>query len=381
MGKEMIAMLLAGGRGTRLKDLTEDIAKPAVPYGGKYRIIDFALSNCCNSGVHTVGVLTQYQHHTLKNYIGTGECWDLNKREDGLTILSPYDRVKEKGWYEGTAHSIYQNLDFIDSHDPEYVLILSGDHIYKMDYSKMLEHHKKHSADATISVIEVPWEDANRFGIMNMDSDSKQITEFEEKPQKPLSNLASMGIYIFNWKTLKHLLTSDNPDGHTFEDFGKDVIPYMNSENYHLSAYQFKGYWKDVGTVESFWEANLDLLRGDENPLLDDKEWKIYTAQPSQPPLILDESALITQSLLSEGCQVSGHIKRSVLSPGVRVGKGTIIKNSVILPGAVVGDNVKIENAVIDSGTVIESNNHIGYSQEVTLIARKKDHQEEDISA
>ncbi|WP_409293254.1 glucose-1-phosphate adenylyltransferase [Peribacillus sp. SCS-37] len=368
----MIAMLLAGGRGSRLKALTQNLAKPAVPYGGKYRIIDFTLSNCINSGIDTVGLLTQYQPHTLQNYVSSGEIWGLNQRNGGVSILSPYQSESQYNWYEGTAHSIYQNLNFIEEQDPEYVLILSGDHIYKMDYGKMLEHHKEHSADATISVIKVPWEETDRFGIMNMDPDSSRITEFEEKPKKAKSNLASMGIYIFNWKTLKTLLKQMDYDTEAFLDFGKDVIPHMLKANHHLSAYQFDGYWKDVGTVDSFWEANLDLLSADKNPLLHHKDWPIYTANHCQPPLYLDESSTVKQSLISEGCEIHGHIQKSVLSHGVKVGKGSIIRNSVLLPDAVVGENVRIENAVIGSGAVIKSNIGIGTATEVTLVGEKE---------
>ncbi|PLR89139.1 glucose-1-phosphate adenylyltransferase [Bacillus sp. T33-2] len=358
--KEVIALLLAGGRGTRLKKLTEFAAKPAVPFGGKYRIIDFTLSNCRNSGMDTVGILTQYQPHTLQNYINDGKYWDLDRRDAGITFLPPFQSDYMDRWYDGTANAIAQNRQFIQSYDPEYVLVLSGDHIYKMDYNKMLEQHKKTAADATISVISVPWCDAGRFGILSVDPESRQILEFEEKPHNPQSNLASMGIYIFNWKTLHYIFEQLDSAPQARNDFGRDIIPYMLKENYKLYAYEFNGYWKDVGTVESFWEANMDLLSADTNPILQQKDWPILTADHSQPPAYLDGDAVIRQSLVSEGCEIYGDILNSVVSLGVTVGKGSTIKNSVVLPNAVIGENVRIENAVIGGEAYIDSNIKIG---------------------
>jgi glucose-1-phosphate adenylyltransferase len=369
--KQCIAMLLAGGRGTRLKELTHYIAKPAVPFGGKYRIIDFTLSNCSNSGIDTVGVLTQYQRHTLQNYIGDGKHWNLNQKNGGVTILPPYQCELGERWYEGTAHAIYQNLRFIESYNPEHVLIISGDHIYKMDYSKMLKQHIETSADATISVINVPWSEAGRFGIMNIDPDSKKIVEFEEKPEQPKSNLASMGIYIFNWKLLKKYLEKEENNPFSSKDFGKDIIPSMINDNCKLHAYNFKGYWKDVGTINSLWEANMDLLSFESNPILQNEDWTIYTHETSQPPLYLDGKASTHQSLVSEGCKVFGSVENSVLFCGVTVGKGAVIKDSVILPNTIIEENAVINRAVVGSGTVIEANVKLGEEQpfsEITLI-------------
>ncbi|WP_157094528.1 glucose-1-phosphate adenylyltransferase [Metabacillus litoralis] len=354
MKKQCIAMLLAGGRGTRLKDLTENLAKPAVPFGGKYRIIDFTLSNCRNSGIDTVGVLTQYHPHVLQSYIGDGKEWDLSKREGGLSVLPPYQCENGERWYEGTAHAIYQNKHIIEQYDPEHVLVISGDHIYKMDYTKMLQQHVKSKADATISVIEVPWNEASRFGIMKTDENTGQIIDFAEKPKNPTSNLASMGIYIFNWKTLKYYLEQEEHNQFSTKDFGKDIIPAMLQNNLKLFAYEFNGYWKDVGTIDSFWEANMDLLKKETNILLNEKDWKVYTVEQTHPPQYLDVDARVTQSLISEGCEIYGSVENSVLFSGVKVGKGAIIKDSVILPNAVIGDNVHIEKAVVGSGVLVE---------------------------
>jgi len=379
-------MLLAGGRGSRLKELTQYIAKPAVPFGGKYRIIDFTLSNCSNSGIDTVGVLTQYQPHTLQNYIGDGKHWDLNRKSGGVTILPPYQCEQGERWYEGTAHAVYQNLRYIENYNPEYVLVISGDHIYKMDYSQMLEQHIQTKADATISVIHVPWKEANRFGIMNIDTESNRVVEFEEKPKQPKSNLASMGIYIFNWKLLKNYLEKEEMNPFSSKDFGKDIIPAMIQNNQQVYAYQFEGYWKDVGTIQSLWEANMDLLSFQTNPLLQNEEWEIYTHETSQKPLYFDGKASLHQSLVSEGCKVFGTVQNSVLFYGVTVGKGAVIKDSVILPNAVIGENAVINRAVVGSGTVIEANVQVGENNpfsEITLIGdnqtiqsamTKKDH-------
>ena len=333
--KEIVAMILAGGQGSRLGVLTKDLAKPAVPFGGKYKIIDFPLSNCSNSGIYTVGVLTQYKPLELNSHIGIGDTWDLDRRNGGVRILPPYQKEKGGDWYKGTANAIYQNVAFIEMHDPEYVLILSGDHIYKMDYDKMLDFHKEKQADATIAVIDVPLKEASRFGIMNT-NDDLSIYEFEEKPENPKSTNASMGIYIFNWKVLKRALEEDELDELSSNDFGKNIIPKMLEEGRKLVAYPFKGYWKDVGTIESLWEANMDLLK-DENELsLHDDEWKIYSANPVRPAQYIGPEAKIKNSLIVEGCIVNGIVENSVLFQGVHVGENTVIRNSVIMPNTII---------------------------------------------
>ncbi|MES0855415.1 glucose-1-phosphate adenylyltransferase [Geobacillus sp. G4] len=352
MKKKCIAMLLAGGQGSRLRSLTKNIAKPAVPFGGKYRIIDFTLSNCTNSGIDTVGVLTQYQPLLLHSYIGIGSAWDLDRRNGGVTVLPPYSASSGVKWYEGTANAIYQNMNYIEQYDPDYVLVLSGDHIYKMDYQQMLDYHIAKQADATISVIEVPWEEASRFGIMNT-NENMEIVEFAEKPANPKSNLASMGIYIFNWPLLREYLQIDNADPHSSHDFGKDVIPRLLRENKRLVAYPFKGYWKDVGTVKSLWEANMDLL--DEHNELDlfDRSWRIYSVNPNQPPQYIAPEAEVSDSLINEGCVVEGTVERSVLFQGVCIGKGAVVKESVIMPGATVGEGAYVERAIVTPEIVI----------------------------
>jgi glucose-1-phosphate adenylyltransferase len=369
--KQCVAMLLAGGKGTRLKELTKNLAKPAVPFGGKYRIIDFALSNCKNSSIDTVGVLTQYKQESLRNYISDGEKWGLNRKIGGVAILQPkqFDNIESS--YEGTAHAVFENLLYIENQNPEYVLILSGDHIYKMDYSHMVEEHKQSGADATISVIKVPWSETPRFGIMNINPESNRIIEFEEKPIYPKSNLASMGIYLFNWSILKKFLEKEENNPYSTKDFGKDVIPSMLQDNCHLHAYQFNGYWKDVGTVQSFWEAHMDLLSVNTNPILKNEEWIIYTNGLSQPPMYLDGTASLHQSIISEGCKVYGKVENSVLFYGVTVGQGAIIKDSVILPNTIIGENAEIYRTVVGSGSVISANAKIGVStpfSEITLI-------------
>lgn len=358
--KQCVAMLLAGGRGSRLGELTQDIAKPAVPFGGKYRIVDFTLSNCRNSGIDTVGVLTQYQPHVLQNYIGNGRHWDLDQKAGGVTLLPPYQCDSMERWYDGTAHAIYQNSKYIESYDPEYVLVISGDHIYKMDYKKMLDQHIETNADATISVINVPWSEADRFGIMNVSHNTNRIIQFEEKPKMPKSNLASMGIYIFNWKVLKQYLKHEEDDISSSKDFGKDIIPAMLEDNCELYAYKFKGYWKDVGTIQSYWEANMDLLSRETNPILKHPEWPVYTADSLHPPMYLDEGAKIQQSLISDGCQIEGRVENSVLFSGVKVGKGAYIKDSVILHNTVIEDNAVIKRAVIGSDTTVERGVKVG---------------------
>ncbi|MBT2657034.1 glucose-1-phosphate adenylyltransferase [Bacillus sp. ISL-18] len=366
--KKCVAMLLAGGKGSRLNSLTKELAKPAVPFGGKYRIIDFTLSNCTNSGIDTVGVLTQYQPLLLNSYIGIGSAWDLDRKDGGVTVLPPYAESSEVKWYTGTASAIFQNVNYLKQYQPEYVLILSGDHIYKMNYESMLEYHIEKRADATISLIEVPWAEASRFGIMNTNEEMR-ITEFEEKPSHPKNNLASMGIYIFNWSILKEYLEMDDRDPNSSHDFGKDIIPLLLDENKKLFAYPFKGYWKDVGTVQSLWEANMDLL-GDECDLdLFENDWRIYSVNPNQPPQYISPEAIVKESMINEGCTVEGKIEKSVLFQGVTVGKNSIIKESVIMPDAEIGENCLIEKAIvpgevkIPDGTVIRS-----FDDEIILV-------------
>ncbi|WP_066063202.1 glucose-1-phosphate adenylyltransferase [Neobacillus soli] len=369
--KKCVAMLLAGGKGSRLNSLTRDLAKPAVPFGGKYRIIDFALSNCANSGIDTVGVLTQYQPLLLNSYIGIGSAWDLDRKDGGVTVLPPYAESSEVKWYTGTASAIYQNLNYLKQYQPDYVLILSGDHIYKMNYESMLEYHIEKRADVTISLIEVPWVEASRFGIMNTDEDLR-IVEFEEKPANPKNNLASMGIYIFNWNILKEYLEMDDRNPESSHDFGKDVIPALLEENKKLFAYPFKGYWKDVGTVQSLWEANMDLLREECDLDLFDHGWRIYSVNPNQPPQYISSHAIVKESLINEGCTIEGEVDNSVLFQGVTIGKGSIIKESVIMPDAVIGSNCLIERAIVPfdvrvpDGTVIRS-----FDDEIILVTEE----------
>jgi len=373
LGKsEIVAMILAGGQGSRLGVLTKKLAKPAVPFGGKYRIIDFPLSNCSNSGIYTVGVLTQYKPLELNAHIGIGSPWDLDRRDAGVRILPPYQEEKGGNWYKGTANAIYQNTEFIDSYNPEYVLILSGDHIYKMNYDEMLEKHKSSNADATIAVINVSIDEASRFGIMNTREDHS-IYEFEEKPKEPKSTLASMGIYIFNWKTLKKYLREDELDRFSSNDFGKNIIPKMIKDNLKMMAYPFDGYWKDVGTIHSLWEANMDLL--DENNKLNlyDKEWKIYSSNQVSIAQYIGEEALIKNSLIVEGCTVYGNVEDSVLFQGVKIGKKAIIKDSVIMPNAFIGDNVIIEKAIIGSDSIIRKGCRIGDGNEIAVIASSEE--------
>lgn len=370
--KEMIAMILAGGQGSRLGLLTKKIAKPAVPFGGKYRIIDFTLSNCANSGIDTVGVLTQYQPFALNSHIGIGSPWDLDRRNGGVSLLPPFMEESGGNWYKGTANAIYQNIGFVDQYDPEYVLILSGDHIYKMDYSKMLEYHKEKGADATIAVLKVTMEEATRFGIMNADEDNN-IYEFEEKPKKPKSTLASMGIYIFNWKVLKKYLKEDEADKSSSNDFGKNIIPNMLNGCKKLVAYPFEGYWKDVGTVESLWEAHMDLINDDNELNIHDTNWKIYSVNPIRPAQYIGPHAEVKKSIVVEGCTVFGEVRNSVLFHGVYIGKNSKIVDSVIFPNTKIGDNVTIEKAIIGSDAVIRKNCSIGNSSKITLIGEGQD--------
>ena len=368
MKKDMLAMILAGGQGSRLGVFTKRIAKPAVSFGGKYRIIDFVLSNCSNSGIDTVGVLTQYRPLILNSHIGTGSHWDLDRINGGVHILQPYMNEKEGNWYRGTAHAIHQNMDFIDSYNPEYVLILSGDHIYKMDYSKMLDHHKKMGSKATIGVIEVPWDEASRFGIMNTNEDSS-IYEFEEKPENPKSNLESMGVYIFDWKMLKGYFEEVDNNGANYDDFGKNLIPKMLEDQIPMFAYPFKGYWRDVGTIESLWEANMDIIKSNDEIDLNSSKWKIYTNTMSMPPQYIGKDSDIQKSLVADGCKVLGKIENSVLSHGVSVGSDSIIKDSVIMPNVKIGKNVIIEKAMIGEGAIIEDNTIIKEQDGINVIS------------
>ena len=358
MKKECIAMLLAGGQGSRLYVLTSNVAKPAVPFGGKYRIIDFPLSNCTNSGIDTVGVLTQYKPLELNSYIGSGQPWDLDRMDGGVHILPPYMREGDKGtWFKGTANAIYQNIGFVDMYDPEYVVILSGDHIYKMNYDKMLEAHKAAGAACTISVLEVPWDEAPRFGIMAVDGEDN-ITEFQEKPKQPKSNLASMGIYIFTWQKLRQALIEDEADPNSSNDFGKNIIPKFLAAGEKMIAYRFDGYWKDVGTLESLWDANMDMLSRGDLDLLEDS-WPIYARLPSQPPAYIGKSSLVEHSVVTQGCEITGTVKNSVLSPGARVEDGAEVHYSVLMPGvtvkrgAVVRYAILGENCQVDAGAVV----------------------------
>ncbi|MDR4948067.1 glucose-1-phosphate adenylyltransferase [Neobacillus cucumis] len=352
--QKWIALLLAGGKGTRLNLLTKTLVKPAVPFGGKYRIIDFALSNCKNSGIETVGILTQYRPLELHAHLVRCSYWNDFNRSGGLSILPPYQR-NDSGidWYEGTAHAVFQNIEFIEQYNPENILIISGDQIYKMDYSVMLEQHIETNADCTIAVVEVPWAEASRFGVMKMDSRNNKILTFEEKPIHPTSNLASMGIYIFKWATLREYLVREERKENSQRDFGKNIIPSMLADRLQLYGYYFNKYWKDVGTVHSYWEANLDLLTGEKNIFLQDPEWRIQTAYYDEPPLYFDERARMHHSIVSEGCEIYGTVENSVIYNGVKIGRGALIKNAVILPQSIIGENVWIENAVIGSQTRI----------------------------
>ena len=365
--KKTIAMILAGGQGTRLGALTKNIAKPAVPFGGKYRIIDFPLSNCSNSGIDTVGILTQYKPFFLHSYVGIGSPWDLDRKDGGVFILPPYTHDAGGEWYKGTADAIYQNVEFIDQHDPVWIVILSGDHIYKMDYSRMLEFHEAKEADATLAVIEVPWEDTRRFGIMNTDANDR-ITEFEEKPAKAKSNLASMGVYIFRWQYLKYYLTRDAKDAASVHDFGRNIIPGMIDSGQSVYAYRFKDYWRDVGTVESLWEANMDLLS--DRPQLDlhDPDWRIYSVNPVRPPHYAGPNSRINQSIVSEGCQIFGQVKRCVVFPNVVIGEGAQVTDSVLMPGVTVAPQAMITRAIIGPDAVVQENARIGGDGNIALV-------------
>lgn len=359
VSKDCVAMILAGGQGSRLGALTKNVAKPAVPFGGKYRIIDFPLSNCVHSGINTVGVLTQYQPLELNRYIGNGNPWDLDRSHGGVYVLPPYQSAKAGEWYKGTANAIYQNLSFLESFKPENVLILSGDHIYKMHYGEMLKAHKESGAAVTIAVMPVPLEEASRFGIMNVDEEGT-ITDFEEKPAEPKSNLASMGIYIFTYEVLKKYLEADERDPSSANDFGKNIIPTMLENGEKMVSFRFEGYWKDVGTIHSLWEANMDLV--DQPPKFDlnDRSWSIYSRNMALAPHYVGQNAKITNSTVTEGCFIDGEIKHSVIFGGVELGEGSVVSDSVIMPGAKIGKNVVIEKAVIGADAVIGDGAKVG---------------------
>jgi len=357
--KECVAMLLAGGQGSRLYALTQMVAKPAVPYGGKYRIIDFPLSNCINSGIDTVGVLTQYQPLALNDYIGNGQPWDLDRIHGGVHTLPPYQSASGAQWYEGTANAIYQNLSFIERYNPEYVIILSGDHIYKMDYAKMLAYHKEKDAACTIAVLNVDYEEASRFGIM-IANEKDEIYDFEEKPKQPKSTLASMGIYIFNFDTLKNYLIQNEMDTEASKDFGKNIIPAMLENKEKLYAYNFQGYWKDVGTIDSLWEANMDLLNPNVPLDLYDPAWKIYSRNPVAPPHCVGKYASIQNSMVTEGTYIDGFVDFSMIFEGVTIEKDAIVKDSIIMPGATIKSGAVVEYAIIGEDCVIETNAVIG---------------------
>lgn len=357
--QEVVAMLLAGGQGSRLGVLTRNLAKPAVPFGGKYRIIDFPLSNCVNSGIETVGVLTQYQPLELNEYIGNGQPWDLDSTNAGVHVLPPYQKNKKSDWYKGTANAIFQNIPFIERYDPEYVVVLSGDHIYKMDYSKMISYHKEKDAACTIAVYEVPMEEASRFGILNTNADGS-IYEFDEKPKVPKSNQASMGIYVFSWDKLKKYLEEDDDNPKSQNDFGKNVLPAMLNAGERMFAYRFEGYWKDVGTIESLWESNMDLLNPNISLDLSDDEWRIYSRNPVMPPHYVAKGAHVQNSLVAEGCNVYGEIDFAVLFAGVYVAPGAVVKDSIVMPGARIEEGARVQYAIVSENSVIGANAVVG---------------------
>lgn len=356
---KVVAMLLAGGQGSRLKTLTKKVAKPAVPFGGKYRIIDFALSNATNSGISDIGILTQYKPYLLNTHIGIGSSWDYDRNTGGLRILPPFTSEDGGRWYTGTANAIYENIDYIDEIEPEYVLILSGDHIYKMDYNELLDFHKEKSADVSIAVMEVSWEEASRFGIINTDESSK-IVEFDEKPPVPKNNMASMGIYMFNWEELRKYLIMDNKDKSSDHDFGKDVLPKMLNDGKSMYAWNFKGYWKDVGTVRSYWEANMDLLDDKDTLNLYDRDWRIYTRNRNLPPHYIARGSIINNSLVNEGCHIMGEVNNSILFSEILIGKDAKVNNSVIHSDCVIEAGAEVNNAVVTEGVVIKSGEKIG---------------------
>jgi len=371
--KKCVAMLLAGGQGSRLYALTNNMAKPAVSFGGKYRIIDFPLSNCVNSGIDTVGVLTQYQPLVLNKYIGNGQPWDLDRTFGGVYILPPYQGKNSSDWYKGTANAIYQNINFLKQYDPDYVLVLSGDHIYKMNYAMMLNYHILNKADCTIASLEVPLEEASRFGILNTNPDGT-IYEFEEKPKKPKSNLASMGIYIFSAKKLYQYLTEDNNDPKSSNDFGKNILPTMLNAGEKMMAYKFKGYWKDVGTIDSLFEANMDLLGDNPNFDVTDSSWKIQSRSPLAPPQFIADGAKTDNSIIMSGCEIYGTVENSVLASDVIVSKGAVVKNSIIMADVVIDENAVVEYTIIDENTIVGKGAKVGANKDsgkgITLVAR-----------
>ena len=370
--KSMLAMILAGGRGSRLHDLTTKVAKPAVAYGGKYRIVDFPLSNCANSGIDVVGVLTQYESVLLNSYVAAGGRWGLDAKDSGVFVLPPREKADANlDVYRGTADAISQNIDFIDSYDPEYVLILSGDHIYKMNYDKMLEVHKANNADATIAVLEVPWKEASRFGIMNVNS-TDRIIEFEEKPKEPKSNLASMGIYIFTWKLLREMLVADMVKEDSHHDFGKDIIPTLLNSGGNLQAWRFKGYWKDVGTIDSLWEANMDLLDGNCELDMGDSSWKIYTEDVTALPHYISDDAVVKNAYIAQGCMIKGEVTGSVLFTNSKVGKDAKVIDTVLMPGCVVEEGATITRALVADGVKIGKGAVVGSadSESILLVAQ-----------
>lgn len=363
---KVVAMLLAGGQGSRLKALTRKIAKPAVPFGGKYRIIDFALSNATNSGIENIGILTQYKPYLLNSHIGIGTSWDYDRNIGGLRVLPPFTSEDGGRWYTGTANAVYENIDYIDEQDPEYVLILSGDHIYKMNYNDLLDEHKSKGADVTLAVMEVPWEEASRFGIINIDSDGR-INEFEEKPEKPRNNLASMGIYMFNWKVLREYLIKDDADPDSSNDFGKNVLPLMLSDGMKMYTWVFGGYWKDVGTVRSYWDASMDLLDPHNTLNLYDKYWRIYTRTRNLPPQYIARGAVVKDSLVNEGCYVKGTVERSILFSEVIIEEGAVVKDTVVLSNCVIKAGAKVSNAVILEGVTVKENEEIGQNDDTHI--------------
>ena len=360
MGKEMIAMLLAGGQGSRLHVLTQSLAKPAVPFGGKYRIIDFPLSNCVNSGIDTVGILTQYQPMVLNEYIGNGQPWDLDRLYGGVHVLPPYQQAQGSDWYKGTANAIYQNMNFIERYDPQYVIILSGDQICKQDYSDFLRFHKKKNAEFSVAVMEVPMEEASRFGLMVTDDDD-MIVQFQEKPEKPQSNLASMGIYIFNWDILRKYLIEDEADENSDNDFGKNVIPLLLRDKRRMYAYRFKGYWKDVGTIDSLWEANMEVLEPEKSGInLFDENWKIYSRNSGLPGHKINEGAFVSESMITDGCSINGSVKHSILFSGVSVEEGAIVEDAVVMGGSIIKSGARVSHCIIAENVIIGENAVVG---------------------
>jgi len=371
MKNEMLAMILAGGKGTRLGKLTQNIAKPAVPFGGRYRIIDFTLSNCVNSGIKNIGVVTQYQPLILNNHIGNGASWGLDRLDSGVTILQPYSNNEGSKWFEGTSHAIYQNIDYIDSMEPEYLLVLSGDHIYKMDYEDMLAQHIKNHAALSVAVIDVPWDEASRFGIMNTDENDR-IIEFEEKPAEPKSNHASMGIYIFTWSRLRDVLMNSFKKDVDMYDFGKNVIPFYIKSGDNVHAYHFSGYWKDVGTIESLWSTNMEFINNEGDLDIRDKTWPIYSKNPIAPPQFITDSARVNNSMIVDGCFIAGDVEHSILAANVQVKEGSVIEDSVVMTGASIGKNVTIKRAIIGENAIIGDGAVIDGTEEIAVVGNSE---------